>query len=209
MPADVTPAPTAENPKVEITLEMYKALEAKLEAQNQAFARLKKKTDPEPTTEEPPATPKKTAADKELDARVAAIEAKDKRVQEAAIRQEVRSQFAALGLQDTADDTALSDATDLFLIRNGKQLQYNETQMSVLFKDSEVYDPKPLATWFSESDKAGKFKGLKPNRAAPTKGPGKGPAQAQGNGATMTRAEYKAAMIRGDQGLDKIQVLSD
>lgn len=136
---------------------------------NSAQAQLRKLSEkPEPTIEpvvEIKTPVKKSAADIELDARIAKIEASAKRTAENSKKSEVVAHFTSIGLTGES----LTDAVDLFLVRNSSKIQYDEDTGSVNFKALESGEPEPFGTWFKSANEAGKFKSLKPAKITPKK----------------------------------------
>ncbi len=210
----VTPDPEPKpDPKPDPIEERFKALEERTIAAeakaNAAHAELRRQKKEKPDDDddelpEPKPKGKATAADKELDARVAKIEKSAEKTAKNAKRNALKSAFNDVGI--SGEDQA--DAIDLFMARNADKLIYDDESDSVLVKDSEVDDPKPLSDYISAAAKAGKFKRYKAAPDLPKKGPTGGSGGSKTTG-TMTLKDFQAAMQSGSiprAELEKIQI---
>jgi hypothetical protein len=172
------------------------------------------------TTESPDNSKDKTEAQKladELKALRNGMAERDKRQKEAsdkiarnAKQAAVRSAFESIvGLKDEPDGIPhLTERMKLFMLDNKDNISFDEDSETVMFKPNAIDEPMPLSDWFVRSEKEGQFKHLKPKKNAPKAEPRRGEFQApdQTGRIKMTRAEYKAAMIDGVQGLDKVDL---
>lgn len=198
-PAGDPPAPPDNKPDPIATLRSdFEAKFAEQEAKlNSAHAEIRKlrKTEPPPAPPgdgDPPTPPaKKTAADKELDARLAKIEARDLKVAKNAKRTALSAGFAGLGITGEA----LSDAIDLFMARNGERLIYDDENDAVLFKHSEIEDPKQLNEYLASEAKAGRFNRFKAPKDAPKAGPAAGGQGGGGDGKVEVSGEQMREML--------------
>ncbi len=106
-------------------------------------------------------------------------------------------------------DPEWQDDFEGFLERTaGKKIVVDKATKAVLYRESEDDEGVPIADWLKDQADAGKFKKYVKGKETVRKGPNNGNAGG-GNGGmkSMTHAEYCAAARRGDQGLDKVQIL--
>lgn len=180
---------------------MIDAADAKANAAQAELRRLKK----EPAGDPPDPKPKPGAgAEKELADRVAVIEARAATTARNAKRNGLKSAFSEVGL--SGED--LNDAIDLFMVRSGDKLEYDDATDSVRVRDSEVDEPKELSEYIGAQAKAGKFKRFKAAPDVPRKGPASGNnGVRRGDGLAMTLKEFQESQRRGDKlDLNKVRI---
>lgn len=197
-----TTAQTNSQPNADATAQTS-PLDAKLAALektvNSLAAALRRQN--EPTTK-----PTKSAAqDAELAERLKALEERQNAVNRNATRQYARAAFLDAGVIPDA----LDDAVELFLVRHGEKISYDDISNLAMVKTSEIDPPKTVQDFIAEQAKAGRYDRYRAAKAAPTKGFSTQSAGVGSDGKIhfATTRDFAAASARG--GLDFSKVVID
>jgi hypothetical protein len=132
-----------------------------------------------------------SAADKDINERLQKVEARDGKVTTKAIRSGVRQILTEMG----HSGDGLQDALDLFMLREGTKLSYDDDNETVLVTETEGADPVSL----QDMAKSGKLKKYQRAKVLPKTGPSSAPGAGFGGDGTqeMTPAEFAQAQKDG------------
>lgn len=153
-------------------------------------------------------TPKKSAEVKALEARLKSMEDRDKEREAKSLKTAKDATLETLANKIGIDPERMEDFFLHVDKHYGGKIGFEKDSNAVVYRDGEDEDSVPLGSWITSMAAEKKFDKYKPSPVTPKSGPKHDSKNGAGT-KSMSKSEYRQAMLDGVQGLDKVMQLSD